>query len=87
MIRGINRQIIEVCDTGNQYFERALLFVRPEYASVDHKMLKAQAQNIIRGYIPPYRRQKPQQKKRDAVLVCGILAVAAVAVVLILKLL
>ena len=29
MIKGVNRQIIEVMDTGNQYFERALLVVRP----------------------------------------------------------
>lgn len=31
MIKGVNRQIIEVMDTGNQYFERALLVVRPGY--------------------------------------------------------
>ena len=29
MIKGVNRQIIEVLDTGNEYFERALLVVRP----------------------------------------------------------
>lgn len=29
MIKGVNRQIIEVMDTGNPYFERALLVVRP----------------------------------------------------------
>lgn len=28
MIKGVNRQIIEVMDTGNPYFERALLVVR-----------------------------------------------------------
>ena len=63
MIRGINRQIIEVCDTGNQYFERALLFVKPEYAGVDHRMLKAQAQNLVRGYVPPYKRPRGYKQR------------------------
>ena len=35
MIKGVNRQIIEVMDTGNQYFERALLVVRPGYTDTE----------------------------------------------------
>ena len=30
MIKGINRQVVEVKDTGNECFERILFFVRPE---------------------------------------------------------
>lgn len=30
MLRGINRQIIEVNETGHPYFERAFLIVRPD---------------------------------------------------------
>jgi len=86
MIRGINRQIIEVCDTGNRYFERALLFVKPEYASIDDKMLKAQAHNLIRGYVPPYKRTRGYGKSQGkwpmflSLLLAG--AAAGVAVVL-----
>lgn len=35
MIKGVNRQIIEVMDTGNPYFERALLVVRPGYTDTE----------------------------------------------------
>ena len=35
MIKGINRQVIEVTETGNAYFERALLVVRPSYRDDD----------------------------------------------------
>lgn len=35
MIKGINRQVIEVTETGNPYFERALLVVRPSYRDDD----------------------------------------------------
>ena len=37
MIKGINRQVIEVTETGNAYFERALLVVRPSYRDDDEK--------------------------------------------------
>ena len=80
MIRGINRQIIEVCDTGNQYFERALLFVKPEYAGVDHKMLKAQAQNLIRGYVPPYKRLRKYKQSAGKWLVILCLLIAGMVV-------
>ena len=47
MIKGINRQVIEIMDTGNLYYERALLVVRPEFAStienitINHQMVTA----------------------------------------------
>ena len=43
MIKGVNRQIIEVSDTGNRSFERAILFVRPESQKVDRETLNRNA--------------------------------------------
>ena len=40
MIRGINRQIIEVNDTENDYFERALFFVSPDYCDAERAVLE-----------------------------------------------
>ena len=40
MIKGINRQVIEVTETGNAYFERALLVVRPSYRDDDESRLR-----------------------------------------------
>ena len=34
MIKGVNRQVVEVSDTGSEYFERILFIVKPEYATV-----------------------------------------------------
>ena len=48
MIKGVNRQIIEVCDTGNRYFERAWLVVRPDCANTDSSRLHEEAQKIVR---------------------------------------
>ncbi|MBE6827174.1 MAG: hypothetical protein E7514_00995 [Ruminococcaceae bacterium] len=40
MIKGINKQVIEIHDTGSEYFERAILFVKPEYATLGEKKLR-----------------------------------------------
>ena len=43
MIKGINRTIIEVTDTGNIYYERALLVLKPEYTDVNRSLLEKDA--------------------------------------------
>lgn len=47
MIKGVNRQIIEVTETGNEYFERALLVVRPGFADVSSGRLHEEAQRLV----------------------------------------
>ena len=37
MLRGVNRQIIEVNDIENPYFERAILFVKPGCGEASEK--------------------------------------------------
>lgn len=38
MIKGVNKNVIEISDTGNDLFERAILFVRPQSAEDDHSI-------------------------------------------------
>lgn len=49
MIKGVNRQIIEVIDTGNEYFERALLVVRPRFSDVEPGRLHEEARRVVDG--------------------------------------
>ena len=49
MIKGVNRQIIEVLDTGNEYFERALLVVRPACVDTEAALLREEAQRMLRA--------------------------------------
>ncbi len=46
MIKGINRQMIEILDTGNPYFERALLVVQAGM-DADTDILRREAQNVL----------------------------------------
>lgn len=47
MIKGVNRQVIEVSDTGNPYFERALLVVRGDLADSAADRLHEEADRLL----------------------------------------
>ncbi len=47
MIKGINHSIIEVNETGSEYYERAILVIKPEYASVQRTVLEKEAHALL----------------------------------------
>ena len=53
MLRGINHTVIEVNETGNEYYERAILFVRPEYASAQRAVLEDEARKMLKRLDAP----------------------------------
>ena len=48
MIIGVNRQMIEILDTGNPYFERAFLVVQADIADVSTDTLQRQAKDLLK---------------------------------------
>ena len=50
MIKGINRQVIEVADTGSEYFERAMLFVSPGFSETERHILEREAKKCCAGW-------------------------------------
>ncbi len=51
MIKGVNRQVVEVRETGCDYFERIIFFVKPEYASLSEGKIRERA-SLIAGETP-----------------------------------
>ena len=47
MIKGINRQMIEVTHTGSPYFERAFLVVRASSSQPSEAVLQRMAQKVV----------------------------------------
>ncbi len=47
MIKGINRQMIEVTHTGSPYFERAFLVVRPGCSQSSEQAMNAMADKVV----------------------------------------
>jgi hypothetical protein len=60
MIKGVNRQVVEVQETDCAYFERILFFVKPEYASVSEGKIRERASLIANRTqsAPPTKRRR-----------------------------
>ncbi|MBQ8027622.1 MAG: hypothetical protein IJ261_05845, partial [Clostridia bacterium] len=73
MLRGVNRQVIEISETDCEYFERVMFFVKPECANVSEGKLRERA-SVIAG-----KADKPTMTKiirRRAIMVASIIAAA-----------
>lgn len=49
MVKGVNRRIIEISSTGNEYFEKAVLYIRPNCQDVPEKLIAEEARCFLNG--------------------------------------
>ena len=79
MIKGINRQVVEVRDTGNECFERILFFVKPEYAGMSEGKIRERAGIAAKGTAapPPTKIRKSRLTEALKLSLCLIAGVAA----------
>ena len=56
MIKGVSKQILEVTNTDNPYFDKIIFFVKPEHQSTDRKKLQKEAEAVAA------LKQKPRLK-------------------------
>lgn len=68
MIKGINRQVVEVSDTGSEYFEKIMFFVKPEYVSLSEGKIKEYAGRITATSSAPPKAAKRESGKRLEIL-------------------
>ncbi len=82
MLRGVNKQIIEINSMENAYFEKAILYIRPECFDTAENKLRSNAaaylDELSLGEKPPV---KEAQSKGGAGVVVAIVGAAVVAVV------
>lgn len=89
MVKGVNKTIIEINNTGSKYFDRVLLFVNPAHIGVPQPLLEHKAAEIIKAAGEPGFSAcgKKQKSHRRAVLffgICGILLAAVAAFIIML---
>lgn len=53
MIKGVNRQVIEISDPNSIYYEKAWLVVRPEYVKIQQNILEKEARNFMKDISNP----------------------------------
>ena len=94
MLRGVSKQIIEINSTDNRYFEKAILFVRPEFADMTEAKLRDNATEFLKLIETEKERVKPinnpkksklRINKKLVLLFGGTAAIVAVCVGVILR--
>lgn len=60
MIKGVNKQVLEVTNTENPYFEKIIFFVKPEYSSEDRAKLKKKQK-----LLPEQQANHPKAEKQE----------------------
>ena len=56
MIKGVNRQVVEITQTDCEYFERILFLVKPEFSAVSEGKLRERASQMSSAGKPPATR-------------------------------
>ncbi len=86
MIKGVNKQVLEINETQNGFFEKAIFFVKPEYSGMGEGRLRESARKEIESAGKPpvkaYRYKNDRIKniiKFAAVFVSGIVFGLALA--------
>ena len=79
MIKGINKQILEVTNTESPYFEKIIFFVRPTSANVSENELKDEAQKIALKAKKPPREKKSFKQLAKSTLYVFLIAGTGVA--------
>ncbi len=85
MLRGVNKQIIEINSTDNCYFEKAILFVRPEFAEASEIKLRDKANEFLKDIesekqlITNFQLKKQKRKlKLNKKIICSIIVTVAI---------
>ena len=68
MIKGVNRQVLEITNTENPYFERVIFFVKPEYGNEDRAKLKKEAENYASSAGKPPKSRKTKREIRYLIM-------------------
>lgn len=74
MIKGVNRQIIEINQTGSLYYEKALLIVKPEFSSAQQQLLEREALKMLKKMDAPstYKRKSRLVFKITFAFACAL---------------
>lgn len=80
MIKGVNRQVIEITQTQCEYFEKVVFFIKPEFAATSEGNLKERATMIAQSAgIPPATRLRKSRISLALKLAAAALCGAAVS--------
>lgn len=87
MVKGINRQVLEILEPPCDYFEKALFFVKPEYSNESDSKLRNQALKSIQNSntLPKTRKQKVKSRVLFVAQLLSSAVVGSIITALVIK--
>ncbi|MDF2567022.1 MAG: hypothetical protein K0R90_478 [Oscillospiraceae bacterium] len=76
MIKGVNKQIIEVVNTDNEFFEKAILFVNPSKMNASEQEKIKKADDYVKEFT---KNTKTKQKRKSKKWVISVVEIAGAA--------
>lgn len=64
MLKGVNRQVVEIPQPESAYFEKVIFFVKPEFAYLGEQKIRSSADDMIKRACPPPR-EKSDKRRRN----------------------
>lgn len=81
MIKGVNKQVLEINETQNGFFEKAIFFVKPEYSGMGEGRLKESARKEIeRAGKPPVRKYKYKNARIKNVFIITAVFISGIVI-------
>lgn len=79
MLKGVNKQVLEINETQNGFFEKAIFFVKPEYSGMGEGRLRESARKEIESAGKPpvrvYRYKNDRIKNTIKIIAVFVLGV------------
>ncbi len=79
MLKGVNRQVVEVNQTDSVYFEKILFFVKPEYYGLGEAKLREKANAAMQNTVKLPQAKKGRSLKKNWQLIGSAAGGAAVS--------
>ncbi len=83
MVKGVNKTVIEVNNTGSRYFEKIVFYVTPQYGNLSAKQLRKAASTFSFNFDNSVNRKplRKVNKRRKIKKLCYILGAVLLSVV------
>ena len=88
MVKGVNKNVIEINDTGSEFFERIVFYVSPRFCNLSAKRLLKETDKFTFDYEKRQPRRNTLRRrmiKRRRRFVLGLCAAAAAVIYVVLR--
>jgi hypothetical protein len=75
MIKGVNKKIIEINNPDSLYFEKAVLYVRPNITILPEAISQKEAQRLLTTLIPRENNKRKFFRNRRYILIAAIILI------------